>query len=361
MKQLIVFLSLFIFFIGCSNQEQVYTPKKQITPKLANSNEDFSYEPIEKDDFITEDSNEFKVAIVFPSKVVGKYANYSLDTILGYLLFKNQKFEIESFDSIDQSSRSIKESFEKIQEGGYKKIIALYTAKALKEINKINFDKKVQVYFPLINKSEQVTVNNKFLYGAISYEQQLEKLLTLSNGTNSMFYEQTSLGRRLKSMYDEQIPTKKVEKVVSKIDTNYKRLVKDKRIEESTLVLNTPIIKSSIILSQLRAHEIEPKIILSTQLNYNPLLVSLTQFEDRVNFVIANSIEPSSEVLTQTIDLFDADIKYNWVNYSSLIGVNHFFSMNRDNLLKNKIMDNEVKYKVHLYHSTSYGFEKFNF
>lgn len=321
---------------------------------------DYDYKEI-KEDEITFDEEKFKIAIVFPSKVVGKYANNTINTILGYLLYQEVPFEIETFDSLNQEFDNIQNSFSQIKEKGYKRVIALYTKEALTTILDIEESKERLVYFPLINKKDTTNTYKYFMYGAISYENQLKEILKLSNNQNAMFYEESRLGNRLKNNYDAIVGYEYLGKSIKAIDAKYQKIVEDELLNDTSLVLNTPIIKSSIILSQLRAHDIKPNIILSTQLNYNPLLVSLTQFEDRVNFITANSIEPTNDVLTETLSLLDAEIKYNWVNYSSLIGVNYFYSQNDDGLIKNEIFNNEVNYGVNLYNSTAYGFQKIEF
>ena len=122
--------------------------------------------------------------------------------------------------------------------------------------------------------------------------------------------------------------------------------------------MNTSIIKSSIILSQLRAYGTVPYKILSTQLNYTPLVISLTQYPDRKNFVIANSISKTDFKLQESLLLLDADIEYNWVNYSTLVGVDSLFSKTQSQLFPEKIIDNQVSYDVLLYKNTRHGFKK---
>ena len=363
MKHLILLVLSVFLFLGCATTKTTTVTKKviEIPKKQEYVKRDYTYKEIKEDEINFDDEEAFKIAIVFPSKVVGKYANNTINTILGYLLYQNEKFEIETFDSLNQNYQNIEKSFEEIEEKGYKRIIALYTKDALNVIEHLDSVQKALVYFPLVNKEEAYTNNKYFIYGAISYKQQLKEILKLSNGTNSMFYEESRLGNSLKNDYDTLVAPNYLQKSVRAIDTKYKKLVKDKKLNDTSLVLNTPIIKSSIILSQLRAHDIKPNLILSTQLNYNPLLVSLTQFEDRVNFITANSIENTDEVLTETLSLLSADIKYNWVNYSSLVGINYFLSKNQDGLIKNEIINNEVNYAVHLYNSTAYGFQKIDF
>ena len=357
MKHLILILLSVFIFLGCTSTKTI-TVKPQPKPVIKR---DYNYKEIKKDEISFEEEENFKIAIVFPSKVVGKYANNTINTILGYLLYQNEPFEIETFDSLTQDHESIEQVFKKIEQKGFSRIIAMYTPEALPRIASLYSIKKSLIYFPLINKDEVLNHHKHFIFGAISYEQQLKKILKLSNQSNAMFYEDSFLGNKLKNTYDGLVQTPYISKSVSRLDTKYKQLVKDEQLNESTLVLNTPIIKSSIILSQLRAHDIKPTLILSTQLNYNPLIVSLTQFEDRTNFISANSIEPTDKVLTETLSLLSADVRYNWVNYASLVGINYYFSKNIDYLIQNDIIDNQVQYNVNLYNSTAYGFQKIEF
>jgi SRSO17 transposase len=348
--------------MGCASKQSntIYTKSTSSKSSTSQPNTDILYKTEPLEEMEVDEDDVFKIAVVFPSKVVGKYASNTINTIMGYLLYKNQPFVIESFDSMNQEEQNIANSLEEIKRQGFKKVIALYTKEALSKVIGTNQSNDLQIYFPLIHKKDSVYNYSNFIYGAISYEQQIEKLLSLSNGKNAMFYEQSDLGFRLKGYYESDVPPSFIEKSVSKIDTKYKKLADDESLNETTLMLNTPIIKSSIILSQLRAYDIKPQLVLSTQLNYNPLLVSLTQFEDRVNFITANSIEQTPLVLNETIALLDAEINYNWVNYSSLVGINYFFSKNEDKLIKNSVINNQVLYNVHLYNSTKYGFQKIN-
>jgi len=353
-KQIILIVAAIFLFLGCAPKKEVVISKKVEKKEVV-----IAPEPVlEKKEPLFVEKEHFKVAIIFPSKVVGKYANSTINTIMGYLLYKNEEFEVESFDSMNQEYYNIEKNFNEIKEKGYKNVIALYTKEAISDISRMEATNSMTIYLPLVNKNDAPYTSSNFIYGAISYDAQLQKLLTFSNGDNAMFYEQSNLGRKLRAGYDNLVPVSSPVKPVSRIDTKYKKLVEDEALNEKALMLNTPIIKSSIILSQLRAHDIKPNIILSTQLNYNPLLVSLTQFEDRVNFIIANSIESTDPVLTETLALLDAEIGYNWVNYASLVGINNFFSQNSDGLIKNSVYNNQVNYNVHLYNSTEYGFQK---
>lgn len=366
-------------FWGCTQKQSAIDVKEQEKAKeqyevvkgkqstevdrLKDMVETMPQEEYEKQEIVIEDISEeesknfFRVAVIYPSKIIGKYANNSVNTITGYLLYKNEKFEIETFDTVTEDAFSIQEGFQTLKNKGFKKIIALFTANGYEKMNGLSFDDE-QIYFPLINKDYITFEKSNFIFGGISYKKQMELLQTKSETSNNMFYQKSYLGNKLKQIYENSVDKIRVIKSVDSRNNNYKKLVDDKKLNEASLMLNTSIIKTSIILSQLRAFEIEPSVILSTQLNYNPLIVSLTQPEDRVKFIVANSIDSTDDKLVDILSMLDSDVVYDWVNYSSLIAINLFFDENRSELIKTKKVENSIMYEPKLYNSTAYGFQK---
>jgi SRSO17 transposase len=121
------------------------------------------------------------------------------------------------------------------------------------------------------------------------------------------------------------------------------------------------MVKSSILLSQIRGKDLKPYRILSTQLNYNPLIISLTQRADRTKLVFANSIGKVDEELEENISLLGADIKYNWVNYSTLIGIDYLVRNTTPvfDLLSYDIENNQVQYDVNIVKNDGYSFKSY--
>ncbi len=365
MKQIVlIVISIFLFF-GCTQKQEVIEIKKDKqniikkdsskTDKAEDKTLPKEFETIKEEDL---DENFFKLAIIYPSKIVGKYANNTVNTITGYLLFKNEKFKIETFDTFDETSTNIEEKIKEIENKKYFKIIALFTEIGYENISSLSFDNKTKIYFPLLNKDNLIVTKDNFIYGGISYKKQIELLQTMSNNKNIMYFQNNYLGNKLKMIYENSISKIDMIKEVSISNNDYKTLVDNEKLEKSSIMLNTPIINTSILLSQIRGFQKLPKVLLSTQLNYNPLLISLTQAEDRINFVIANSIDTVDEQLEDILDSLDSEIVYDWVNYSSLIGINLFFNNNKDNLIKTKVEENRVYYEPKLYNATAYGFQK---
>lgn len=370
MKYLLSFLLITFFFIGCSSKQaevEIKLPnkndigteikKEEPLPKPIEDN----MEPIEEFDIIENvipiiDSSEaMKIAFIYPSKIVAKYAKSSINTVLGYFDYKKIKYEVKIFDTLSEDETSIQEAFTKAKENGFANVIALFTPRVIDFLHRADTS-DLKVYLPLTSKNNVEFPNNNFIYGAISYEDQVNKLLEYSNTNNIMFYQSSFLTNKLKTIYESTFNDIKVVKEIKKKRNYYKGIVKDYRIKNSTLFLNTPIVKTSIILSQLRAYSVYPKVILSTQINYNPKILTLTQEKDRSNFVLASSIDIVDDALKDSISSYGSDIIYNWVDYSTLVGVNYLYDQNISGLIKTAIEDNQVIYEPKLLKTTAYGF-----
>lgn len=371
MKNLLLVVLMTLFFIGCATKEsvEINIPKENVDiGKEINNNipigeaiqkeEIGVFEPndiVENEISVLEYKETVKIAFTYPSRLIGKYAKSSMNTMLGYFDYKKLNYDIKVFDSIDENEANIINAFERIKEAGFTKVIALYSPRAMNTIHALDIS-ELDVYLPLTNKSDVEFANSNFVYGGISYQKQMEKLLQYSNIKNAMFYQESFLGKKLKAKYETIFPPARVVKEIKNKRNYFKGLVKDTRLDDTTLFLNTGIVKTSILLSQLRVYEIVPRVIMSTQLNYNPKLLSLTQKKDRENFVIANSIDVVDNALVDTISTYGSDISYNWVDYSTLVGINYLYDSNDSGLILTKIENNEVQYEPKLFKSTASGF-----
>jgi hypothetical protein len=298
-----------------------------------------------------------KVAFIYPSSLVEKYVKTSLSTISGYLSYQKADYDLTIIDSTNESYDNINLAFAKAKQNGVTKIIGLFTPSAISSLDKI-VTNDVKVYLPLIEKKDALTSNENLIFGSISYEQQVKKLISYSSTNNAMFYQDTYIGNKLKRAYDASVYDTRVRKEISKTETNFKYIVNDYKLNNSTLFLNTDLVKTSLILSQLRAYDISPNVILSTQVTYDPMLMLLTQNQDREKLVVANSIDSVNSELRDEINTFGGNIVYEWVDYSTLVGINYLYYGNNSNLVQTKIIDNEAVYNPKLYKSTDVGFSE---
>ncbi len=192
------------------------------------------------------------------------------------------------------------------------------------------------------------------IYGGISYEKQIEKLSALNPNSTKVisFYDEGYIGSQMNeyvlkynlgTIYSNAFNPKSATTFPKEIKT-IQPLLKDSKI-----FLNTPITHSSIILSQITYNDIKINGIYSTQINYNPSLLSITQEKDRNNMYIANSIAKSDSLLVEEAKLLNADLEYDWINYSTAYGIEYFYLQNIPNAkayFKEAIKNNQVEYKI---------------
>lgn len=372
MKNIVVFLFVSFILVGCSTKDydiEIKMPDKDKEVKVVKPNdilgekiqgeeviEDEEILKIEENiNLLNEENQEFQIAFIYPSKIVSKYAKPAISTILGYFSYRNIDYKLKVIDSKDENITNIQMALNEVRELGIKNVIALFTPNILEELQSIDLS-SMKVYLPLIEKG--YISNNNLIFGSISYEEQIKKLLEYSYEDDySMFYQNSFLGRKLKTILDNNGVYFKIQKEIVKNRNNFKSLVKDYRLNGTTLFLNTDIVKSSLLLSQISVYEVKPKFIVGTQIAYDPLLISLTQSKDRENFIIANSIEDVDISLEDEIALFGANITYEWVDYSILVGVNYLYDSNEAEVVRTNVLDNQAVYMPSLYKSTDYGFE----
>lgn len=393
MKQLLTLLFVAFVFLGC-NQKQVVqlkmpnqnksVPTKVKEDKTTVVEEFISNDSIIKEEVIDNSNNgsmntvqpqadeetvaqqsininidetraNVKLAFVYPSTLVSKYAKSSLSTISGYLSYKQANYNLIVVDSKNESYENINNAFSKLKEEGITDVIALFTPNALNNLNKIVTD-DFKVYLPLIEKKDSLENNDNLIFGSISYDDQLKKLSYYSNGKNSTFYQETYLGTKLKNSYDFVIGNSNLRKEISNNEKNFKNIVNDSRLRNSSLFLNTDLVKSSLILSQMTVYEINPSTILATQILFDPMLMVLTQERDRQNLIIANSIGDVDSKLKDEIATMGGNITFEWVDYSTLVGTNYLFSNGNSSLISTKIENNQAVYTPRLFKSTDIGF-----
>lgn len=359
MKHYSLIFLLSLFFLGCAPKTVDYT-QKEYNQNYKEKKQEQTQEKMDKFEFfnIYEDQN--RVAIVFPSKVVGKYANGTINTILSYLFYKDEKFDVEVIDSSTEEYDDIYKAMNEVVENRYSKVILLFTEEGLRHLNDVKNIDKIDIFMPLVHKSSIANAMPNITFGGMDYQEQMKSLKALANGKNAHFYGDTILGNILKDLLFEDGFKAVYEKEIKASGNNYKSITSNEILNDSTLFMNTSIIKTSILLSQLTVQESTPYLILSTQLNYTPLIVSLTQYPDRKNFLVANSIKPTSPVLEETISLLDADVVYNWVNYSSLIGIDYLYNSKiTSDLIQDDIVNGQVQYHTTIYKNTPFGFKKY--
>ena len=116
---------------------------------MKNSEEETS-EAFVKDKIIIE-KDTYRIALVFPSKIVGKYAKDVINTTIAYMLHNNIKFQFEVFDSVRQNEFDINRAFDEVKKAKFDNAIVLYTQDALNDLAKVEGIEDLSLYLPLVN------------------------------------------------------------------------------------------------------------------------------------------------------------------------------------------------------------------
>ena len=302
-----------------------------------------------------------KIALMVPKNVIGRYTISTTNTILSYLLEKGVNFDFELFNSNDETRENIENTIKKIEDEGFDFVIAPYTLEGVKKL--ISIDTKLIFYIPTINKSEISTEKTNYIFGGIDYKKQIEKLLVFTNDKLAIFADESSIGFKLSSYIQNSGKKVVYKKIIPQKLSKFRSFLKrNKKLENSSIFLNTPLVKTSLLASQFRFYKIVPYALFSTQINYNPLLLNLTQYEDRKNMYIANSIKQSSDKLVTTNKLLENNILFDWINYSTSIGIDYIYTLYFDNSAKRvfdeNILNNQVQYDIQILKPTKSAFKQ---
>lgn len=293
------------------------------------------------------------IAIVFASNTIGKYSIEATNVAMTYLVNKNLKFTLNVFDIEAETKENIAKALDTLSEKGIKKVIFLLTNNGMWGLNSYPEIGKFDIYLPLVNKLTVANPKPNYIFGGMDYTKQFKFLSSKASSNIVEIYDESGIS---KSLHDElvklNIPNIKYIQLVGK-NPNYNPLfLKSNKIKDSTVILNTSIIRSAIVLSLLRGNNVEPKETFATQLNYSPLIFNLTQGEDRDNLFVTNSIDLLPRDLEELISFFGDDVVFSWVNYSTILGLEYFMTNNKKLFGNIEIKENQINYPVKLF-----GFE----
>lgn len=328
----------------------------------ANLSKEYETLKIKLNIFNTKKTNIVKIALMVPKNIIGRYSISTTNTVLAYLLQKGVDFDFELFDSKDETLQNIQDTVKKIEDEGFDFVIAPYTDTGVKRL--LSIDTNLIYYVPTINKNEIPTQKTNFIFGGINYKKQIEKLLVFTNDKIAIFADESNMGFKLSSYIQSDGDRRVIyKKIIPQKLSKFKSFLKyNKKLQNSSIFLNTPLVKTSLLASQFRFYKIIPYALFSTQINYNPLLLDLTQYEDRKNMYIANSIGESDDKLVATNKILDNNILYDWINYSTSIGIDYIYTLYFDSdatrTFNENILSNQVNYDIKVLKPTKSAFKE---
>lgn len=308
-----------------------------------------------------DESASIKVALLVPQKSIRRYAISTVNSVLAYMLSKQNDFEIRVFNSMDETPESLTKTLAEVKKENFRYLIAPVTVDGAKTI--IQNSDNLVIYIPTVHSSTLEQKSENIIFGGIDYDKQIESLLKYTNEKVAYFWDGSSISQSLNDSLKKRDIDIVYSKSINNSKVSFRRILKNnQKLQGASIFMNTPLVKTSLISSQLRVYDIEPYILLSTQINYNPMLLTLTQYEDRKNLFVANSIGHSSIGLQEMNSLFGHNIVYDWVNYSTSIGIEHFFTRyfvpTTPKSFAEEILENQVEYDISIIRPKRYKFEK---
>ncbi|NPA82119.1 MAG: hypothetical protein GXO31_05875 [Epsilonproteobacteria bacterium] len=292
----------------------------------------------------------YKIAFILPKKLIGKYSVTTVNATIAYLLKREINFKIDVFDIKDGNFDTLNRVLSKIESRGYHLVIAPVTRQIARNICSLYIKKLI--YIPTVNKNSLSCDDPNVYFGGIDYNRQFLALAKRVRDKNAVLvYDTSPFISTLNSFAQNYFFIKK--RIIVKDIKNLKNtiLANKKSLQNSTVLLNTPLVKTALLLSDLYFYSIKPKYFLSTQINYDPHIFLLTQYKTRENMLIANSIFETYIKYSDASEILNSNIKFDKVNYATMNGLDYFFVnsyRDRGRIFKEKVYDNQIYYNIEI-------------
>ena len=277
-------------------------------------------------------ANKANIAVIINKDKFFKYIPSLMNALNAYLIQKNIDYNITLYD-IDQNISNITSND------------IIYVSTNVDKLNELKEYNKT-FYFPLINKNETNITAKNFYFGAINYKTQINTLSQFIDDKTDIITDKTLTANKL--LYYEKNLTF-INNIYQFPNIYYKDL------NNSFVFFNTSSGKTAQVLSRITQKEIDTKLLLAPQIDFSPLIISLTQPKDIEKLIIANSIINPPLFINEYANLINSDIKYNYLNYASAVLLNKAYNKqnNLDEFYMSDfniyIFDNQVNYKTKLY------------
>lgn len=311
------------------------------------------------------DSKKIKIAFLSSPNVVGKYSlngyNVSLATLLS---LDPETYELKRYDLEDESQNAISKTFEEIRSDGMNGVLAALTIQGAKQY--VSECGTIPSYIPTVHRREIPNAPDNVVFGGIDYQSQIEALVPHMSKNIAVFYDTSAVGELLKNTTEELFMAQNAAQksvtsypIDTKGDNIITHLSKPSRFKKRSILLHIPVVKSSIVASHMTFKGIQEQNILSTQINFDPVLLSLTQYNDRKNMIVANSLIDFPIDISETNALLNNDLRYDWILYSCSVGTDYLVSVINDTGRKYpmRIVNSQIIYPVRLYKPLEFGFE----
>ncbi|CZE48752.1 hypothetical protein [Campylobacter geochelonis] len=299
-----------------------------------------------------------KVAVLIPENVIGGYSHVVSDAIFSYVISQNINAEVKFYLSGDESPSALRSALRQIKNDKISLVVAPLTVNGAKFIAQ-NSELEMLFFVPTLNYDMVGISRGNIFFGGIDYKDQIAKLLDVANSKIALFSDGSGLGNTL-NFYVESLGGEIFAKnVINNAQTTILGMVDDS-YNDSAVFLNLPLNKTALVTNQIALDKITPTALLSTQINYAPKLLTSIKFSDRKNLFIANSITNIPKDVANTAAIFGLDMSYNWVAYSTAIGLDYLYSTfknpEHERIFSERVVGSSIIYNTKIYKTTQYGF-----
>ena len=304
-----------------------------------------------------------KIAVIIPQKIIKSYANVVSNAVLSYVLKQDADIEIKFINSNDESPQSLTNAMQTARAQGFNYFIAALTSNGANIINSLVLSNEL-IYIPSVHSSFIINPKPNLIFGGIDYKDQISALLAYSNEKIVAFDDGSSLGQKLNEYVRMQSSDYHEASIVGKDINLNDTLSKKSKFDDASIFLNIPIVKASLVATQMRGFEIKPYALLSTQINFLPNIFNAIAQRDRQNLFIANSLNPVNDLFLGLGDLFDVDFRYSQIGYSSAFGAEYiytnFIDKSADRIFTERVENSQVLYGVKIYNAKGDHFDEAN-
>ena len=290
-----------------------------------------------------------KVTIVLIAKeYLRPIVTKSTKTLLAYLMEQEYDFTLKT-RYIDRES----DYREEMEPGAINVIFATFNDKE----NLASLEPIGTVYIPTINKRFLTEANDMVYFGGVDYFTQLQILHEHFGDSTVLFYLEDSPLSQLLTSYYQQLEPQAILYGLKKNDKNAARyLRKNYSLHHRTILFNTPLVKTAMIVSQMNYYNIIPKTKLSTQINLNPKLFALLQPKARKGFIFANAITHIPSSIEANAALLNVENSYDWLGYALFVGIDNIVaSRGIRKVASESFVDNQIRYDTQLLGMEAYG------
>ena len=302
-----------------------------------------------------------KIAVIIPQKIIKSYANIVSNAVLAYILKQEANVEVKFINSNDESLQSLQNALQTARNQGFSYFIAALTQSGANTINSLVLSTEL-VYIPSVHSSFVLNPKPNLIFGGVDYKAQISALLAFANEKVVAFDDGSMLAQKLNEYVRMQSADYYETSIVGKDINLNNTLNKKSKFDGASIFLNIPIVKASLVTTQMRGFEIKPYALLSTQINFLPNVFSAITQRDRQNLFVANSLNQVDEAFLGLGELFDVDFRYSHIGYSSALGAEYiytnFINKNASKIFTESVEGSQVLYDVKIYDAKGEQFDQ---